>query len=193
MFSGYDTCQLPPIKDNLLPFFCTPEYSVPVCVVCVCACVTVRDGHREWWTDGLADWSSACLLWDLRLDVASSWLHCAPSSWNKGRSSPPVVWACACVCVLCLSMWRESNAPSPCFPCLSAHLVVAMGTARQRQTLHQPPRGIVGTERRFKRRGVSPGLWLLGEKTLQTFCFSGQLIVCFLKISATFFYWNLQF
>lgn len=55
------------------------------------------------------------------------------------------------ICVSVLSERVEGvTSSSPCFPSLSAHLVVAMGTARQRQTLQQAPEGIVRTARRFK-------------------------------------------
>lgn len=95
-------------------------------------------------------------------------LHCVLASLNKGGSLLLSESVCVYERERALSEHVEGVTCSlPCFPNPSAHLVVAMGTARWRQTLQQPPEGIVRTETRFK---GEESLWGFREK-LQTFGF----------------------
>ena len=66
---------------------------------------------------------------------------------------------------------RESHVHAMFSPSLSAHLVVAMGTARQRQTLHQAPRGDCGNREHVlgaKNLSRSPGKKKLKTKEKST-------------------------
>ncbi len=163
--------------------------------MCVCVCVSQRETDTE--SGKQTDWQTGHLLvcFQTHQTLAFCGYTVFLQVWIKEGVRLPVIRERVCA----LPEHVEGvTCSSPCFPSLSAHLVVAMGTARQRQTLHQPPRGIVRTERRFEGEESLFCFVFLNKsqgKNLQTLCFLGLLIlreVCyFLKSSAAFY--NLRF
>lgn len=147
MFRSYDTSQFPPLPQGQpLLLLNSTKCSVAIYVhACVCVCVDVSrreiDRVANRWTGRLVVCLSAFKThqtlpfcdYTVYLQV---WKKKRKKEKEMGVSEPPVIWERV------LPEHVEGVTCSlPCFPSLSAHLVVAMGTARQRQTLHQPPWG----------------------------------------------------
>lgn len=155
MFSNYDTSRRPPFR----------AASSSSYVLHNTVCMYVTQGESDTESGIQTNCQTARLL--VCFQTCNMLLFCDHTVylqvWKKVG-----VHLLLFVCVFCLSMCAVVTFPLPRFPSLSAHLVVAMGTARQRQTLQQPPEGIVRTERRFK---GEESLWGFREKPQTFFLF----------------------
>lgn len=94
-FSGYDTSQFAPLQGSLLHFFCTPRYSV-------CVCVTEKETDTQ--SGKQTDWQTGHLLVCFSDSPNIAFFYFGDYTvysqvLNKGGSSPPVIWESAvCVC-----------------------------------------------------------------------------------------------
>lgn len=123
---------------------------------CLCVCVTESEGERQTHTHRVVNRRTGRLVICLSAFRLTKhrrfffFFFCDYTVyfqvWIKGGSSPPVIWEC----VLCLSMWRESNVPRHAFQACLLTWWLPWEQPDSGRLCTSLLGGIVRTERRFK-------------------------------------------